>query len=140
MAIRILGNRQCCGVVDNVSYAQGSFGNYSLPTRFNCLSEQGVRGLDELIGLPALQPVPGPSRSSVGGEGHECLVYKYTWSIGCCVIWCNTSVPSSCHSSVAFKPRYSYLVPFHHLPPVSRKPMDFLSYGSGSVTVQVLQE
>ena len=32
------------------------FGNYSLPKRLNCLSEQGVGGLEGCIGLPALQP------------------------------------------------------------------------------------
>ena len=34
------------------------FGNYLLPTCFNCLTEQGVGGLEGRIGLPALQPVP----------------------------------------------------------------------------------
>ena len=35
---------------------RSSFGNYSLPTNFNCLSEQWVGGLEGCIGLPALQP------------------------------------------------------------------------------------
>ena len=30
-------------------------GNYSLATHFNCLSEQGIGGLEGHIGLPALQ-------------------------------------------------------------------------------------
>ena len=33
------------------------FGNYSLPTRFNCLAEPGMGDLEGRIGLPALQPV-----------------------------------------------------------------------------------
>ena len=32
---------------------QLSLGNYSPPTRFNCLFEQGVGGLEGRIGLPA---------------------------------------------------------------------------------------
>ena len=43
-------------VVDNVSYVQrasSAFGNYSPPTRFNCLFEQGVGGLEGRTGLPA---------------------------------------------------------------------------------------
>ena len=42
---------------------------YSLHTCFICHSEQGVRGLEWHIGLPALQPVPCLSGSCVGGEG-----------------------------------------------------------------------
>ena len=57
------------------------------------------------IGL-LVQPVPCSSRSYVGREGHWCLVYKYTWFIGCCAsaTWCNMPVPSSCRSLVAFNP------------------------------------
>ena len=33
------------------------FGNYSLPTCFNYLSEQWVGGLEGRIGLPAQQPI-----------------------------------------------------------------------------------
>ena len=47
------------------------FGNYSLPARFNCLSEQGVEGLEVLIDPLALQPVPSLSGSCMGGERHE---------------------------------------------------------------------
>ena len=50
-------------------------------------------------------PIPCPSRSCVGREGHGHLVYKYTWSVGCCITWCNLLVPLFCHSLVAFKPR-----------------------------------
>ena len=42
------------------------FGNYSSPTCFSCLSEQGVWGLEGRIGLPALQPVPCLSGSCMG--------------------------------------------------------------------------
>ena len=35
------------------SRAGSAFGNYSPPTRFNCLFEQGVGGLEGHIGLPA---------------------------------------------------------------------------------------
>ena len=52
------------------------FGNYSLTTRFICPSEKRVGSLEGDIGLPALQPVPCPSRSSVDGEGYGHLVYK----------------------------------------------------------------
>ena len=48
--------------------------------------------------------VPCLSRPCVGGEGHGRLVYKYAWSIGCCATCCNTPVPSSYCSLVAFKP------------------------------------
>ena len=68
---RILGTWRRCGMVDNISYVQGpaqplviihhphvstagsAFGNYSPPTRFNCLCEQGIGGLEGHIGLPA---------------------------------------------------------------------------------------
>ena len=33
--------------------ASSAFGNYSLPTCFNCPFEQGVGGLEGCIGLPA---------------------------------------------------------------------------------------
>ena len=52
--------------------------------------------------------VPCLSRSCVGREGHGHLVYKYTWSVGCCATWCNMPVPPSCHSLVAFKPSSLY--------------------------------
>ena len=52
---------------------------------------------------PAPQLVACPSRSYVGGKGHGCLVYKYTWFIWCCTAWCNTPIPSCCCSIVAFK-------------------------------------
>ena len=55
-----------------------SFGNYSLPTRFNCLSEQEVGCLEGHISLSALQSVPCPSTSCEGGEGHGRLVCLYT--------------------------------------------------------------
>ena len=58
------------------SRARSAFGNYSQPTHFNCLFEQGVGGLEGRIGLPALQPVPCLSGSCVGGEGHGRLVYQ----------------------------------------------------------------
>ena len=35
------------------SKAGSAYGNYSPPTRFNCLCEQGVGGLEGFIGLPA---------------------------------------------------------------------------------------
>ena len=35
------------------SWARSACGNYSPPTRFNCLCEQGVGGLEGRIGLPA---------------------------------------------------------------------------------------
>ena len=38
-------------------------GNYSLPTHFNSLSEQGVGGLKGCIDLPVLQPVSCSFRS-----------------------------------------------------------------------------
>ena len=57
------------------SRARSTFGNYSPPTRYNCLSEQGVGGLEGCIGLPALQPVPCLSGSCMGGEGHGRHVY-----------------------------------------------------------------
>ena len=66
-------------MADNVSYISG-FGNYSPPTHFNCLSEQGVGALEGCIGLPAMQPVPCLSGSCLGKEGHGHLVYKYTWA------------------------------------------------------------
>ena len=66
------------------SRLHSGFSNYSLPTHFNCLSEQGVEGLEGRIGLPVLQLVRCLSRSCMGGEGHRRLVYPYTWSIGCC--------------------------------------------------------
>ena len=53
------------------------FGNYPPPTRFNCLFEQGMWGLEDHIGLPALQPVPCLSGSCLGVEQHGCLVFKY---------------------------------------------------------------
>ena len=76
---------------------------FSLTMCFNNLSEKGVGGLEGLTGLPALQPVPHPSRFYVSGEGHGHLVYKYTWSIGCCAAWFNMPVPLSCSSWVVFK-------------------------------------
>ena len=108
-----MGTRKCCGVVDNVSYIQGSvhcsgphssFGNYSPPTHFNCPSEQAVGSLEGGIGLPALQPVPCLSESCMGGEGPGCLVYKYASSIGNCTTWCNIPAPSSCRSLVPSNP------------------------------------
>ena len=51
---------------------------FSLPTCFNCPSDQGVGGLKEHTSLPALQPVPCPYRSCECREGHGHLVYKYT--------------------------------------------------------------
>ena len=93
-------------MMDNVHTfkAHSGFGNYSLPTHFNRLSEQGVGGLKGLIVLPALQPVHCLSGSCVDREGHGRLVYKYTWSIGNCATWCNIPAPSSCRSLEAFKP------------------------------------
>ena len=76
---------------------------FSLPTGFNYPSEQGVGEFEGGISLLALQPVAYPSRSCMGGEGLGRLVNKYTWSIGCCATWCNTRVPLSCCSLVAFK-------------------------------------
>ena len=69
---------------------------------------KGLGGLEGCLGLLAMQPVPCPSRSCVGGEGHERLVHKYTWSIGCCVNWFNMPVPLSCHSLEAFKPTWNW--------------------------------
>ena len=40
------------------SKPRSGFGNHSPPTCFNCLSQQGVGGLEGCTGLPALQPVP----------------------------------------------------------------------------------
>ena len=40
----------------------------------------------------------------MGGEGHGHLVYKYAWSIGNCVAWCNIPGLLSCRPLVAFKP------------------------------------
>ena len=111
------GTWRYCGMVDNVPYLRlrgqvfkllSGFGNYSLPTHFNCLSEKGVGYLEGCVGLPALQPVPSPSSSCVSTEGHEHLVYPYTWSIVCCAPWCNTPIPSSCHSLLAFKSLQHY--------------------------------
>ena len=64
--------------MDNISRLHFGFGNYSLPTHFSLLSEQRVKGLEEHIGLLAMQPVPCPSRCYVGGEGQGLLVYEYT--------------------------------------------------------------
>ena len=50
------------------------FGNYSPPTCFSYLCEQGVGCLEGRIDLPALQPVPYLSGSSMGREGHGCLM------------------------------------------------------------------
>ena len=87
------------------SRVHSGFGNYSLPTSFNCLSEQGRGwGLEGCTGLPALQSVSCLSRSCMVGKGHGRLVCKYTWSIGCCATWCNTPDSSSCRSLVVFKP------------------------------------
>ena len=46
--------------MDKVSYVQGLTQALVIIccTRFNCLSEQGVGGLEGHIGLPALLPVP----------------------------------------------------------------------------------
>ena len=63
-----------------------------------------MEGLEGPIDLPAQQPLPCPSRSYVGREGHGHLVCKYTWSIGCCATWFNSPVPSPCRLLVAFKP------------------------------------
>ena len=43
--------------------------------------------LDGCTGLPALQPLPCPSRFCMGREGHGCLLHQYTWSVGCCATW-----------------------------------------------------
>ena len=90
-------------------WARSAFGNYSPPTHFNRLSEQGVGSLEGCIGLPALQPVPCLSGSNVGREGHRHLVYiyiyiKYTLSIGNRATWRNTPAPSSFHSLAALQP------------------------------------
>ena len=47
---------------------------FSLLSHFNCSSEQEAGGLEGHTGLPALQLVPFPSRSCVGGEGHGPIV------------------------------------------------------------------
>ena len=97
----LLETMWCGGQHFMCSGLHSDFGNYSLPTCFKGLSEQEVRGLEGRRGLPALEPVPCSSRSYIGGEGHGHLVYRYTWSIGYCANWCNTPVPSSCHSLVS---------------------------------------
>ena len=83
------------------SRPHSGFGNYSLPTHFNCLSEQGMGSLDGYIGLPALQPVLCLSRPYMGEEGP---VYKYTWSVENWATWCYIPASSSCRLLVAFKP------------------------------------
>ena len=88
-------------MVDNVSYIQGSAQALVIihcPHISVASLSKGWGGLEGCIGLPALQPY------TLGGEGHGCLVYKYTWSLGCCATWCSMPVPLPCHSLVAFKP------------------------------------
>ena len=87
-----------------LSTLSSDFGNYSLPTHFNCFSEQEVGDFEGQYLVPL---------GHVGGEGHGHIVYKDTWSIGCCATWCNMPVPSSCRSLVAFKT----LIPLHYPPP-----------------------
>ena len=62
-------------MVHNIPYVQGSTQALVI---IHCLSKQGMGGLEGHINLPALQQVPRPSRSYVGGEGHGHLLYKYT--------------------------------------------------------------
>ena len=64
----------------DISYIQGSAQVLIIICylHISTASEQEVGGLEGLIGLPVLQPVPCPSRLYGGGEGHGCLVYKYT--------------------------------------------------------------
>ena len=65
---------------------------------------------------PALSShVPRLFRSCAGGEEHERLVYKYTWSMGCCATWCNTPVPWFCRSLVAFKPLKLSQFPYRNI-------------------------
>ena len=56
----------CGGYRFMLSRLCSGFGNYSTPTLFSCLSEQGVGGLEGCIGLPALQPVLYFFRSCMG--------------------------------------------------------------------------
>ena len=102
---------RCCGVVDNfiLASARSSVEDFTralviihCPHVSTPLWARG-RGFGGVIGLPALQAIC-PSKSCVGGEGHERLVYPYGWSVGCDATWCNTPVPSSCHSLWALKP------------------------------------
>ena len=77
-------------MVDNISYVQGptqALAVIHCPHIFSCLSEPGVGGLEGCIGLPVLQLAPCLSGSCLGREGHGCLVYKYTCSIGNCATW-----------------------------------------------------
>ena len=86
-------------MLDNVSYVQGTAQALVIihyPHISTTSLSKGWEGLVGLIGLPALQSVPCPSRSCMGGEGHGCLVYKYPWSVGCCAIWCNSLCLSHC--------------------------------------------
>ena len=86
-------------MVDNVSHVQGPAQVLVIihhPNVSTASLSKGWGGLEGCIGLPALQPVPCPSGSCVGGE--VALFIKYTWSIGNSATWCNIPAPSSCCS------------------------------------------
>ena len=111
LASRILRARKLCGVVDKVSYIQGSA---LVLVIIHCPHVSTASLSKGCIRLPALQPLLCLSKSYVGEDGHGHLVYKYTWTIGYCATWCNTPVPSSCCSLVAFNSRSlggSFMVP-----------------------------
>ena len=105
---RILGTWRLCGVVERFirSRARLAFGNYSPPTRFNCLCEQGVGGFRGTYRPTCICSQYLVSLGLAWAErGMGALYIKYTWSIGNCATWCNIPAPSSCRSLVAFKSR-----------------------------------
>ena len=59
-------------MMDNVSHAQGPAQVLVIIHHLHVLTAS----LEGHIGLPALQPVPCPSGSCVGGERHGHLVYQ----------------------------------------------------------------
>ena len=77
--------------------------NFRLFTYLSYLCEQGVGGLVRHVSLNALQALPCPPRSFMGGEVYWCQVYLYTWCIRCCAT-ATVCVPLPCCSFVAFKP------------------------------------
>ena len=66
-------------------------------------------------------------------EGRGCLVYKYTWSIGCCATWCNMPVPLPCCSLVDFKPLNSLALVVVSHPALSQPPLVVLLQSLGVI-------
>ena len=85
----------------NQSSAQ-AFGKVFICLHITAPLSKGWGGLEGHKGLLALQLLPCPSRSCIGGKEHGYLIHQYTGFTGCCDTWCNTPVPSSCHTLVAF--------------------------------------